>query len=63
MRLLIALYNLANAIIARPKKVTPPPTQIHWSKADKPIAEMSKRERKEFAEKVIEGTLRNLGKD
>ncbi len=34
-----------------------PSTKIHFTKADKPIREMTKDERRELAKKIVEGFL------
>ncbi len=40
-RMTKALFKLEKAVIARPKKATQAPTQIHWTKADKPLEKMT----------------------
>ena len=62
-RLAKALLGLGKAIIARPKKATQAPTQIHWTKADKPLEEMTSEERKNFAEKMATESLETFLKN
>lgn len=62
-RLAQALLGLGKAILARPKKATQAPTQIHWTKADKPLEEMTPEERKNFAEKMATESLENFLKN
>jgi hypothetical protein len=57
-RLSSALWSLAKAIAARPAKpIKPIPTKIHWTKAEKPIDEMTAEERKEFAKTLVKESL------
>jgi hypothetical protein len=60
-RLAQALLGLSKAIIARPKESTKAPTQIHWTKSDKPLEEMAPQERKIFGEKMATESLKALG--
>lgn len=60
-RLSSVLWNLAKAITARPAKPNKPiPTKIHWTKAEKPLGDMSTEERKNFAEKMANESLKSL---
>lgn len=59
-RLAQALLELGKATIARPRKATQAPTQIHWTKADKPLEEMTPEERKNFAEKMATESIQSL---
>ena len=59
-RLAQALLRLGKAILARPKKATQAPTQIHWTKADKPLEEMTPEERKNFVGKMATESLKSL---
>jgi len=58
-RLSSALWSLAKAIAARPAKpIKPIPTKIHWTKAEKPLEEMTAEERRRFAEKLANKSLK-----
>jgi hypothetical protein len=60
-RLISVLWNLAKAIAARPAKpIKPIPTKIHWTKAEKPLDEMTAEERKEFAKRLAGESLKKL---
>ncbi len=57
-RLSSALWSLSKAIASRPAKpIKPVPTKIHWTKAEKPIDEMTAEERKEFAKTLAKESL------
>jgi hypothetical protein len=57
-RLSSALWSLSKAIASRPAKpIKPVPTKIHWTKAEKPIDEMTTEERKEFAQTLAKESL------
>ena len=59
-RLARALLELSKAVISRPKKPAQASTKIHWTKADKPLGDMSTEERKNFAEKMATESLKSL---
>jgi hypothetical protein len=60
-RLCSALWSLAKAIAARPAKPNKLiPTKIHWTKAEKPLEEMTTEERKEFAQRLASESLKKL---
>lgn len=60
-RLSSALWSLSKAIASRPAKpIKPIPTKIHWTKAEKPLEEMTAEERKEFAKKLASKSIKNL---
>jgi hypothetical protein len=60
-RLSSALWNLVKANAARPAKpIKPIPTKIHWTKAEKPLGEMTTDERTKFAEKLANKSLKAL---
>lgn len=57
-RLAISLVELAKSVVARPVKPTKQePSQLHWTKFDKPFNEMSEAERRAAAEQLADEVL------
>ena len=59
-RLARALLELGKALISRPKKPAQASNRVHWTKAEKPLGDMSTEERKKFAEKMATESLKSL---
>jgi hypothetical protein len=62
-RMAVALIELAKSIIARPVK--PPkenPSNVHWTKFDKPLEQMTPEERRAAAEKIANDMLNQIKK-
>jgi hypothetical protein len=52
-RMAIALFDLAKSLVARPVKRTEQTvSKLHWTKFEKPLAQMTERERRAAAEKL-----------
>jgi hypothetical protein len=59
----VALFSLAKSFIARPVK--PPkenPSNLHWTKFDKPLEEMTPEQRRAAAEKIANAMLNQIKK-
>ena len=57
-RMTIALFELAKSVVARPVKPSKhSPTNIHWTKLDKPMDQMTEVERRAAAERLAEEML------
>ena len=57
-RMAVALFDLARSVVARPVK--PPkqrPINLHWTKFDKPLDQMTKEERKAAAKRLADEML------
>jgi hypothetical protein len=65
-RLAIALFELAKSIVARPVKPTKDKQgNLHWTKFDKPIEQMTDTERRAAAERLANemlGIVKNQNK-
>ena len=58
-RMVIALLDLAKSIVARPVKPAKNKTgNLHWTKFDKPIDQMTDVERRAAAERLADEMLR-----
>ena len=58
-RMAVALFDLAKSIVARPAKPTKnKPGNLHWTKFDKPIDQMTVLERRAAAERLADEMLR-----
>lgn len=54
----VALFELAKSVVARPVK--PPnqsPSNLHWTKFDKPLDQMTEMERRSAAERLADDML------
>jgi hypothetical protein len=59
----VALFELGKSIIARPVK--PPkenPSNVHWTKLDKPLEQMTPEERRDAAKKIADGMINQIRK-
>lgn len=57
-RLVIALFDLAKSIVAKPLKLTEQTTSnLHWTKFDKPLDQMTDLERRAAAERLADEML------
>jgi hypothetical protein len=62
-RMAVALFQLAKSAIARP--VTLPrenANNLHWTKFDKPLEQMTQEERRAAAEKIADGMINQIKK-
>lgn len=57
----VALFELGKSIIARPVKLPKVNTSnIHWTKFEKPLEQMTPEERRDVVEKIANGTLNQI---
>ncbi len=57
----VALFELAKSFISRPVKLPKEnPSNLHWTKFDKPLEEMTSEERRDAAEKIANGMLNQI---
>jgi hypothetical protein len=57
-RMAIALFELAKSIVAKPVKPTEhAASNLHWTKFDKPVDQMTELERKAAAERLADEML------
>jgi hypothetical protein len=57
-RLALAMLDLAKSIVARPvKPIKDKPGNLHWTKFDKPIDQMTDVERRAAAERLADEML------
>jgi len=57
-RMVIALFELAKSVVAKPVKSSKqPPSKLHWTKLDKPFDQMTEAERRAAAEWLADEML------
>ena len=63
-RMAVALFELAKSVIARPVKLPRENTSnLHWTKFDKPLEQMTQEERRVTAGKIADDMLNQIKKD
>jgi hypothetical protein len=57
-RMAVALFDLAKSVVARPKKPSKQaPGNLHWTKFNKPLDQMTDEERRVAAERLANEML------